>query len=314
MNRRSAVTALAATALTMRYRPARAQGSLTHIRIAGTPTDAFTPVFYAIKNGLYAAEGLDVEYVPTSSGSAATAAVIGGTYEFGNTSLTPILSAHLNSVPIVVAVPQAIYRAQNPFSLLEIAPDSTIKKATDLNGKILGCFGLGDASELGSLAWVDKNGGDVSSLKFIEIPFGASADAVKEHRVDAMMLLEPLLDTAIAEGKTKTLADAYAAIADRFAIGTYIARPDWLAANTKLAQRFRAVTEQASAWVNGHVAETAQLLADATKIPLDVVKRMSRVRYATTLEPSDYQPYIDKAAHYKLIGRSFPASELLWNG
>jgi NitT/TauT family transport system substrate-binding protein len=313
MRRRSALIALAAAGLAAIPDRSFAQNSLTKIRIAGTPTDAFTSVFYAIKSGMYKNAGLDVEFVPVSSGSAATAAVVGGAYEFGNTSLNPVFAAHLSGVPIVIAVPQSVYTAQNPFGLLQVAPDSTVRKAADLNGKTIGVFGLGDLGQVAVLTWMDKNGGDTSSLKFTEIPFGASPEAVATHRVDAMVLLEPLLDISMSEDKTRTLADVFGTISKSFMIGAYIARPDWLDAHADVARRFRRVTEQANMYANGHTAETAEIVAEATKIPLAVVQKMRRVAFTRSLDPSLFQPLIDLAAKYHFLARSFPANELLWN-
>jgi len=69
----------------------RAQ-TLDKVRLAGVATDDLTPVYYAIKAGLYQKAGLDVEVVPTSSGTAATEAVVGGAYELGKGSLIASLS------------------------------------------------------------------------------------------------------------------------------------------------------------------------------------------------------------------------------
>jgi NitT/TauT family transport system substrate-binding protein len=270
-------------------------------------------VFYAIKSGMYQRAGLDVQFVPASSGAAATTAVIAGAYEFANTSLGPVFNAHLHDVPITIAVPQSVYSAQRPFGLLQVAVDSTFKTAADLNGKTIGCFGLGDLNQLSTMMWVDKNGGDSSTLKFTEIPFGSSAEALAQHRVDAMVLLEPILDISIADGKTKTFADAFAALAKAFAIGVYIARPDWLAKNADAARRFRRVTEQANAYANTHTKETVEIVAEATKIPVDVLAKMRRVGFATSLPVEHFQPYIDGMAKYKMLARSFPAQEILWN-
>src|ERR1700743_3354605 len=76
--------------------------TLEKIRVVGVPTDDMTPIFYALKNGLYAKVGLDVEFVPTSSGNAATTAVLSGTYEIGKGSLLSSLIAHIKGLPLTL--------------------------------------------------------------------------------------------------------------------------------------------------------------------------------------------------------------------
>src|SRR5580692_5237125 len=90
------VTASAILALAPRI--VRAQ-TLEKIQFAGVPTDDMTPVYYAIKNGLYQKAGLDVEVVPTSSGTIATTAVVAGSYQLGKGSLIASLVAHLRDLP-----------------------------------------------------------------------------------------------------------------------------------------------------------------------------------------------------------------------
>src|SRR5258708_147371 len=75
---------------------------LEKIKLAGTAAEDMTDLFYATKNGAFARGGLAVVTVSTSSGAAATTAVIGGTYPIARTSLIALLSAHLRGIPLVI--------------------------------------------------------------------------------------------------------------------------------------------------------------------------------------------------------------------
>ena len=68
---RSQLLARSAAALVVAPRVAGSQ-TLEKLRFTGVVTDDMTPIFYAVKNGLYQRAGLDVEIVPASSGTAAT--------------------------------------------------------------------------------------------------------------------------------------------------------------------------------------------------------------------------------------------------
>ena len=41
---------------------------------------------------------------------------------------------------------------------------------------------------------------------------------------------------------------------------------------------------------------------------------MARSTYGTAVDPSLVQPTIDAGARYGIIGRAFPASEIIWSG
>ena len=305
-----AAGSVASTALPSRT---RAQGTLETIHLAAPLSDALTPLYYGLHIGAFQRAGIDLEMVPTVSGTVATTAVVAGTYEIANTSLLAAMAAHTRGVPIVLVAPQAVYTAANPFTLLQIAPDSTFKTGADLNGKTISVFGINDINQLTTSAWVDKHGGDSKTLKFIEIPPSLTPEAIAQHRVDAGELLEPTLDASLAAGTTKTLADAFGAIARTFMFGAYVARRDWADAHADLARRFLRVTIEMSAYTNAHPAETAEMMAELTKIPLPIMQKMKRVVCATSLDPRMVQPLIDAAAHYHQIPQAFPAADFFWN-
>lgn len=290
-----------------------AQGTLEKIRLVAIPSDALTPLYYGLKTDQFVRAGIDLEIVPAMSGSAATTAVIAGAYEIANSSLLPIMAAHLRDIPIVIVAPQAMYTPENPFTLLEIAADSPYKTGADLNGKICAVAALNDSAQMSISAWVDKNGGDASSLKFVEIPAAATAEALVQHRVAAGLLLEPGLDEAIAAGRTKTLGDAYGAIGKKFMTAAYVGRSDWARDHADLLRRFVRVAGQAAVYTNAHTAETAAMMADVTKVSLSVMQHMKRVVCGTSMDPALVQPMIDAAAKYKNIARSFPAKEILFS-
>lgn len=288
----------------------RAQGALETLHLAAIPSDALTPLYYGIKNNYFQQVGIDLQIMPAASGTAATTAVIAGTYELANTSLVPAFEAHTRGIPILIVAPQAMYSPEVPFSLLQIAADSPYKAGADLNGRICACGALNDISQLVTRGWVDKTGGDSRTLKFVEIPSSATDAALVQHRVAAGILLEPLLDESIAAGHTKTIGDAFGAIAHSYMTSAYVGRSDWAAAHPDLLRRFVRAANQAAVYTNVHPTETAAMMSEITKIPLPIMQKMKRVVCGTSFDPQLIQPLIDAAAKYKQIPAAFPAKDM----
>jgi NitT/TauT family transport system substrate-binding protein len=293
----------------------RAQ-TLDKIRFGGVPTDDMTGVYYAIKSGMYAKAGLDVEIVPTSSGTVATTAVVTGAYEMGKGSLIASLAAHLHDLPLVVVGNGSIWDPKVIYNFGLVAADSTIKTGADLNGKVGATSALNDINQLAIEAWVDKNGGDSKTMKWVEIPNSASGAALADHRIDVCALQEPQLSAELALGKVRKLAPVYNAISEHFVFGVFFANKDWAAKNPDVVKRWLRTTYEATTYTNAHHAETVEMMADVTKIPAAIIAKMARVENATaaTSDPSLMQPLIDTAAKYKFIARSFPAKELMFAG
>jgi NitT/TauT family transport system substrate-binding protein len=306
---------LAGSAVTLALWPTilRAQ-TLEKIRLAGVATDDLTPVYYAIKNGLYQKAGLDVEVVPTSTGTAATEAVVGGAYEMGKGSLIASLVAHLKGLPLTIVGNGAVWDPKSPFSLMVAAADSPAKSGADLNGKTLSTAALNDLNQLAMRVWIDKTGGDSKTVKWIELPNSAAGAALADHRVEATCLNEPQLSAAIETGKVRALAPCYSAIGEHFVFTVYFAQPDWAAKHADAIKKYVRVTSEAAAYTNTHHAETAAMMADITKIPVATITKMARVNGSTSGDPGLIQPAIDMAAKYNNIARSFPAKEAYFNG
>jgi len=79
------------------------------------------------------------------------------------------------------------------------------------------------------------------------------------------------------------------------------------------AAKFAEIMRQTAVWANAHQKESAQILLHHTRITAETAATMSRVTYATTLDPKLLQPSIDAAAKYATTPmRVTPATELIW--
>lgn len=309
---RARVLAAGAAALVAAPHAVRAQ-TAEKIRIGGVPTDDLTPVYYAINAGLYKKAGLDVELVPTSSGTAATQAAVTGTYEMGKGSLIATLLAHLKGLPITMVANGVLWDPKKPLTSILVAADSPLKTAADCNGKTSSAAALNDLGTLSILAWMDKNGGDSRTLKFVEIPNSVAAQALIEHRTDLGTINEPQLIAALETGKTRVIGDI-GAVAEHYAITAYFANADWASKHGEAIKRWVKITYEAAAYTNAHKAETAQMMSDITKIPLATYVKMNRPDGATTSDPAFIQGVIDTAARYKYIPERFNAKDAYITG
>ena len=109
-----------------------------------------------------------------------------------------------------------LFVASQHQNAIVVAPDSQLKNARDLSGKVVAVNGLKSITEVGADAWLDRNGGNYPSVKYIDMPFATMVDAVEHGRVDAAVLAEPQLDDALAKHRVRVLAYPYEAIAKEF--------------------------------------------------------------------------------------------------
>jgi NitT/TauT family transport system substrate-binding protein len=288
--------------------------SLASITVAGVPEESATPALWARQAGLFRRAGLDVSIEPQNSGSAIAAGVAGGSYAIGKSSLVSLIIAHAKSIPFVLVAGGGLYDSKNPNFGLVVKADSPIKTAAELNGKSVAVSALNDLYTIGTKAWMDKNGGDSSTIKLLELPISAVGDAIAAGRVDAGGLIDPELQTAIDAGKVKWLARDFDAIAPRFMYTGWFTTNDYLAKNRSTVDGFVRAIGEASTFVNAHPADTVDVLAKFSAMDPARIAKMHRISYATSLDPRLVQPMIDACAKYKVIPAAFDARDMIATG
>jgi NitT/TauT family transport system substrate-binding protein len=291
----------------------RAQGALPVVRVSSVLSDELTPVIYAQHAGMYAKAGLDLQIVPGSSGAAVTTAVLAGDIDIGKSSLISLMNAHLRGIPVSVIGGSNIYDPNHPYSQMVVAADSPLANAKDLTGKTIGVPSLNDLNVLAADLWLDKNGGDSKSVKYVELPNPSLTAALTGHRLDAAVMTFPVLADALASHELKAIGSPYGAIGPDFLISVWFVANDWANKHAATVKTFLDVTQQSAKYTNQHNAETAPLVADLTKIPLATIDRMPRLVSSTNMSVPQIQAIIDGAAKYSLIPRAFPARELVWS-
>ncbi|MGA2393980.1 MAG: ABC transporter substrate-binding protein [Candidatus Lustribacter sp.] len=285
--------------------------ALTTLRGTVVPNDDLAPILYAEQSGMFRKAGLDVQLLRSNSGSAVAAAIAGGNSEFGVSSLIALISGHSRGLPFVLIAPSHVIVAGDGTQEMVVLKDSPLRRGSDLNGKVLAVPGIADANWLSSRAFVDADGGDSGSIKFVELPQTAIPAALEQKRVDAAMLQEPVLDRAMAGGAFRSMGDPTQNIAKRWMITAVFMLADFATKNRDAVTRFAGVMRTADDFANTHHAETAPLVAAFNGIDPAVALQMHRNVFAVYLDPREIQPAIDAAARYKLIDHAFPAQELI---
>jgi NitT/TauT family transport system substrate-binding protein len=307
VNRTPLVLALLVAALTITPCATRA-GDAPVIRIGTTAIDAGAEPYYAQAMGFFKAAGLNVQIQAFTNGAVLSAAVAGGSLDIGQSNVVSLSSAHERGIPFVLLAPASLYTYKQPQSALMIAATSPLKTAKDMNGKTIAVNGLQTISQLGPEAWIDKNGGTLSTVKFIEMPFPAMEDALNSGRVDAALISEPVLSDARARG-LKTLNNVYDSIAKDFTIGAWFTTSAWAKAHPDLVKKYVAVMQQTAKWANAHRPESAKILETETKTP--VTSTTMRVIFGETLDVMQIQNLIDVCAKYGVIKQAFPAADII---
>jgi len=305
--KRSTILVLAGTAFAGTAIPASAQ-SPVKIRVGVGVVESYSQGAYAQELGYYQAAGLDAEVQALVNGGAITAAVIGGSLDFGTTNGGSMANAYVHGLPIYCIAPSGMYTSASPTTVLVVAKDAPIVTAKDLNGKRVAVTTLHDLMQAAIQKWIDDNGGDSRSCSYVEIHNADLVQSILSKRVDASALLEPNLTND--RDKVRILSSPYDAVAKLLLISGWVTTRAYYDNNRATVAKFINVMRRTAEWANANPRTSAEILAKISKIPLETVLKMNHNIFGTTLDPAVIQPTIDASVKYGFLPHGFQASEL----
>jgi ABC-type nitrate/sulfonate/bicarbonate transport system substrate-binding protein len=306
MNRARALGLLSSTAVAAAT-PLGARAAT--IRVGATPSDSYSEPLYVDAAGAIARAGLAVEVTVFSSVGALVQALIGGAIDVGLADMLQVAGMHLHGLPYSFFAGGGLYTSTSPTTALVVPRESPISKAVELEGQTVSVVALGSLSDVVTKNWLARNGADLAKIKFIELPVSVTIPTLLRGAVAAGFIGEPFL-TQFKE-QIRPLGRAMDTVAPTFLISAWCASNAWLSARDGTPRRLAQALYATGAWANSHHAETAGILAGASKIALESVRAMNRVSWATGLDPRLMQPVIDAAARFHVLERPIPARDLV---
>jgi NitT/TauT family transport system substrate-binding protein len=285
--------------------------TLIPLRLGSVISDAYGEPYFGDDAGIFKQNGIALEISSLANSAAIAAAVVGGSLDVGNGSPTQVTGARENGFPFYFFVPGALFVAEAPSTVLVVSKNSPAQKAADLNGKTIATENLKSIPQLSVIEWMGKNGGDASSLKWVEIPSPTMGVALETKRIDAAVLAEPFLSAA--RDKNRIFASPFEALGRSWYLSAYFSTKSWLDANTALARRFANAMLQCATYCNAHQKETSETLERLTKMQHDVIGSLTRARFAEKpIDAALMEPLIGIALKNGLLPRPIATKEMIY--
>lgn len=281
------------------------------IRVAGPPSEPMKSVYYAQRSGLFKKYGLDVQITLVNSGSAAMAAVAGGSVDLAHAAILSAMQAYDRGVRFEIVAPSGLYLTDHPQAMMIVKKDSPYHTGRDLNNTVIASSSLRDLNALVSLAWIDTHGGDLKSVKVIELTNSAILPALEDGRIAAATVTAPYKDLAIQSGAARVIGKSYDTIGTRFMISGFTGSAEVIDKRKDAFRRFAQAMHESILYTNAHPTEMVDLVASYTGMTADLIRKTDRTVDPEFVEPRYVQPLVDFAAKYGLIAKSFDAREII---
>ena len=277
------------------------------LRVAVTSTDGYT-AYIAQDLGMFKRAGLDTSIQIIGTGAAIAAAIAGHTVDVGTSNVVTVAQARAKNLPFSFVAPGSMYLSTAPNAQFVVTPQSPVHTAKDLTGQTVAGVSIAGIFRLAMDSWIDQNGGDSTSVKFVEVPPSEQLAALARGTIAAAAMIDPELSNA--RSQIRVIGNPFDAIGSRLIVTGWFASNDWIAQNPQTLKTFARVIHDAATWSNDpkNKVQYATILAKYFKVPIDPNKINP---YALTLDPALMQPVLDSAAKYYLIPNPIAATELI---
>ncbi|MBX3194193.1 MAG: aliphatic sulfonate ABC transporter substrate-binding protein [Microbacteriaceae bacterium] len=240
----------------------------------------YNPLSLVIKEQGWIEEALGDDVTVTWSQSAgsnkANEALRAGAIDVGSTAGSAALLARSNGSPIQVI---DIY-SQPAWAAILVPAGSPITSIEDLRGAHIAAT-KGTDPYFFLLQTLDEAGIGLDEVTVENLQHADGKTALESGAVDAWSGLDPLLSTSVANGASTIIYDNI----DFNSYGFLNATESFLTSSPDLAQVVVSAYEKARAWAVENPEETAQILADAAGIDLEIAQAVLIDRTVLDLDP-----------------------------
>ena len=308
-------TALAAALATPLAAPAFAQGALTRMRVSVIPVLDVAPLHAAIREGYFAAEGIEIDTSTTAGGATGLPGLVAGQFRVVFSNVVSIMLGVREGLDFRFVSGASRAKDSPPDILaLLVRKGSGIRTGRDLEGKRLASNTRNNIVWLRGMAWVEKTGGDWRRVNTVEVPFPQMADALAGGQVDAAIFSEPFVAAALEThgDRLERIGWPMSETAPGGTNAQYVAMADDLARNGELFDRFGRALHKGVDWVNQRQGQPAllELISAFSRVPLARLQNTALPAYPKAVTAAELDEIVAAMTRYGLGGR-YPASASL---
>jgi NitT/TauT family transport system substrate-binding protein len=282
------------------------------VNVGVIPILDVAPIYLGKQKGFFTSRNIELSLTAAQGGAAIVPAVLSGQFQFGFSNMVSLLLAQTQNVPIK-AVANGVASTGvdgKDFCGIVVKDSSPVKTAADLAGKSVAVNTLKNIAETSTRASVRKAGGDPKAVKMVEIGFPDMPAALSAGRVDAILAVEPTLSTTISQGG-RMISSAYVDTAPNLTVAAYFTADKTLAEKPDLVRRFTEAINESLSYADSHPDEARAIIATYTKIPQDVIAKLTLPKWPPQINRESVQALADLAVGDGLLPKAPDLGALL---
>jgi NitT/TauT family transport system substrate-binding protein len=282
------------------------------LKVGVIPIADVAPLYLGIDKGFFKQEALTIQPQLAEGGAAITPAVASGELQFGFSNTISLLIAASKNLPVQI-VAQGVLAGtseSDAWADLLVLKSGPVKTGKDLEGKTIAVNTLNNICEVTIKASLEKEGVNVDSLKFTEVPFPEMNAALEAKRVQGACVVEPFVSQGKA-GKAKGIDPFYIRTAPDLTVATYFTTKKYAAENADVVERFVRAINRSLDYAQQHPDEVRRILGTYTKIPAAAAKAIKLPVWRQDLNVKSIELLSQLSKKYGLIEEQPDLNQLI---
>jgi NitT/TauT family transport system substrate-binding protein len=282
------------------------------LKVGVIPIADVAPLYLGMNKGFFKEEQLTIKPQLAEGGAAITPAVVSGDFQIGFSNTISLLIAASQNLPVQIISPGVSGAAseKDAWDDLLVPKSGPVKTTKDLEGKTIAVNTLKNICEVTIKASLEKDGVDVDSLKFAEVPFPDMNAALDAGRVDGACVVEPFVSQGKA-GKSKGVNPFYERTAPNLTVATYFTTKQYAEQNADVVDRFVSAMQKSLTYAQSHPDEVREVLLDYTQIPPEAAEAITLPQWRDDLGEPTIELLSELSKKYGLIEEEPDLGELI---
>ncbi len=283
----------------------QASGELRKVRVAALPISETAALWGGIKAGIFSKRGLDVEVQPAQGGAQAIPALINGDIHFAIGQPFGPFRADLQNLGVVIVGNYASsYADGDDINAVVASAKSGITRPAQLAGRKVSVNSLGAAGDVTIMAAVEKDGGDPTTIEFVEVAFPDAPAQLAAGNIDAAWVTEPFI-SQLRERGDALVVEPYQATVPGLATLTTITSSKLKESDAALVADFSAAMKETLTWAAdpAHEADLRQAIKDNLELPDAVADSLRLPAFGWELDRAGLEQLAALALKYRVLDR-----------
>jgi NitT/TauT family transport system substrate-binding protein len=289
---------------------ARAQGTeVTKLKVGFIPIGIYSYLWRARDAGYFKNENIEVELIPMAGGGQVIPALQSGAIQFGISDALGVLNARNGGIPVAFVSFNFAQASDDPVHAV-LTMDPEVKKAADLKGKSVATNLSYNTDWTMMREWLRKNGVDIKTVTFREVPFPDMLAALRNKTVTAVGATEPFITLGKAQGAT-VLGHYFTDVKSPVVFCGIVGMLPYIEKDKDVVKRFvRAVNRALDDFKDPNIVR--ETIAANTKVPPAVIEKMGLGRWEKNMPPETMQFWVDAAKKEGIVNATADLKSLVW--